>query len=246
MVLDPDLAALSAVAVCAVIWGFIFAECGLLLGLLLPGDTILFAGGLLAGAPDSELSLPLLVTGTFLAAVLGNEVGYVTGRRYGRAWIEARERGRMLEQLRRTERFYERWGWIAVVVARWIPWVRTLTPLVAGAARMDRRAFTSANIVGALPWAVGLPVLGYFAYQLPVLRQVSYAVAAISIIGSAIAAFVILRRDRRARAERAAADPTAADPAGAEGSATEPAATEPAADEPAADDGDAAPADRSG
>lgn len=200
MVLDPDLASMSAVAVYAVLWGFIFAECGLLLGLLLPGDTILFAGGLLAGSPDSPISLPLLIAGTFLAAVLGNEVGYVTGRRYGRAWIEARERGRMLEQLRRTERFYERWGWIAVVVARWIPWVRTLTPLVAGAARMDRRAFTSANVVGALPWAVGLPVLGYFAYQLPVLRQVSYAVAAASIIGSAIAAVVILRRDRRARA----------------------------------------------
>ena len=173
MLVDPDLGALTAVAVYAVLWGFVFAECGLLLGFLLPGDTILFGAGLLAGAPDSELSLPLLILGTFVAAVAGNEVGYLTGRRYGRGWVESRDRGRTLEQLRRTERFYERWGWIAVVVARWIPWVRTFTPLVAGTARMDRRAFSSANVVGALPWAVGLPLLGYFAYQLPVLRQIS-------------------------------------------------------------------------
>jgi membrane-associated protein len=86
-----------------------------------------------------------------------------------------------------------------VVVARWIPWVRTFTPLVAGAAVMDRRAFTSANVVGALPWAVGLPVLGYAAYQLPVLRSIAYAVAAFFILGSLVWVVVTVRRGRQSR-----------------------------------------------
>ncbi len=199
MLLDPDLASLTAVAVYAVLWGFIFAETGLLVGFLLPGDTILFGAGLLAGAPDSEISLPLLITGTFVAAVAGNEVGYATGKRFGRGWLERRETGRALEQLRRTEKFYDRYGWLAVVVARWIPWVRTFIPVVAGAADMRRRAFTTANVVGALPWAVGLPLLGYYAYQLPVLRTVAYAVALLSIVASIIAALVLSARERRRR-----------------------------------------------
>ena len=115
-----------------------------------------------------------------------------------------------------------------MVVARWIPWVRTFTPLVAGAARMDRRAFTSANVVGALPWAVGLPLLGYFAYQLPVLRQVSYAVAAVAILGSIIGALVLTRRDRIARRAEDAMSRT--DVASAPGAAGE------AADETVADE----------
>ncbi len=200
--MEPDLGALTAVAVYAVLWGFVFAECGLLLGFLLPGDTILFAAGLLAADPRSEVSLPLLIAGTFVAAVAGNEVGYLTGRRYGRTWIESRERGRAVEQLRRTEAFYARWGALAVVDARWIPWVRTFTPLVAGAARMPRRTFSLANVAGALPWAVGLPLLGYAAYQLPVLRSISYVVAGIAIAGSVVAALVVVRRDRAASRDR--------------------------------------------
>ena len=139
----------------AVLWGFLFAECALLLGFLLPGDTILFGAGLLAASPSSEVNIYVLVTGAFLAAVIGNEVGYVTGRRFGREWVERPREGPGREQLRRAERFYERYGWLSVVVARWIPWVRTFIPIIAGTAAMDRRAFTSANVVGALPWAVG-------------------------------------------------------------------------------------------
>jgi membrane-associated protein len=206
---------LAAVAVYAVVWGFLFAECGLLLGFLLPGDTILFGAGLLAASPNSDVNLYVLVVGAFIAAVAGNEVGYATGRRVGRGWLERRETGRALGQLRRAEAYYERWGWLSVVVARWIPWVRTFTPLVAGAAVMDRRAFTSANVVGALPWAVGLPVLGYAAYQLPVLRSIAYAVAAFFILGSLVWVVVTVRRGRQSR-------PTPASTAAAGESRSEP------------------------
>jgi membrane-associated protein len=195
----PDLTSLGAIAVYAVVWGFLFAECGLLLGFLLPGDTILFAAGLVAASPNSDVNIYVLVTGAFLAAVIGNEVGYVTGRRFGRDWVERREKGRAKEQLRRAERFYEKYGWLSVVIARWIPWVRTFIPIIAGTAAMDRRAYTSANIVGALPWAVGLPVLGYFAYQVPILRDIAYAAAGIAIAATAVTVVVGAARARRAR-----------------------------------------------
>ena len=200
--MNPDLAALTAVAVYAVVWGFLFAECGLLLGFLLPGDTILFGAGLLAAAPNSGVNLVLLVIGSFVAATLGNEVGYRTGRRYGRSWLEARESGRALEQLRHTERFYDRYGWFSVVLARWIPWVRTFTPLVAGTAAMPHRPYTSANVVGALSWAVALPIVGYVAYGFPALRTVAFSIAGIFITISLVGLVVMLVRDAVLRRRR--------------------------------------------
>ncbi len=199
MIADPNLASLTAVAVYAVVWGFLFAECGLLLGFLLPGDTILFGAGLLAASPSSDVNIALLVAGAFVAAVAGNEVGYLTGRRYGRGWLERRETGRAQDQLRRTERFYDRYGWWSVVVARWVPWVRTFTPVVAGTAVMRRRSFSSANVVGALGWAVALPVLGYLAYQLPVLRTIALVVAAVSVGMAFVGLAVVLVRGALSR-----------------------------------------------
>ena len=209
MLSDPNLTALGALAVYALVWGFLFAECGLLLGFLLPGDTILFGAGLLAASPRSEVNLALLVVGAFVAAVAGNEVGYLTGRRYGRGWLESRESGRALMQLRRTEAFYDRYGWFSVVVARWIPWVRTFTPVVAGTAAMRRPSFTSANVVGALSWAVALPIVGYVAYQLPVVRTVATTIAGVFVTVSLIGLAVLLVRDgaRRRRHRLAPRDP---------------------------------------
>jgi len=205
VIADPNLASLGALAVYAVVWGFLFAECGLLLGFLLPGDTIQFGAGLLAASPSSDVNLLVLVVGAFVAAVAGNEVGYLTGRRYGHGWLESRESGRGRTQLRRTEAFYDRYGWFSVVVARWIPWVRTFTPVVAGTAAMRRASFTSANVVGALSWAVALPILGYVAYQLPVVRTIAFTIAGIFITISLVGLAVLLVRDAlRRRRERGA------------------------------------------
>ncbi len=188
MLSGPDLATLSTAAVYAVVWGFVFVECGLLVGFLLPGDSLLFGAGLLAGSPHSSINLPLLAGGTFLAAIAGNDVAYRTGRRYGRSWIHSREEGRAKQGLRRAEEFYEARGWWSVVIARWLSWVRTFVPVIAGTAAMDRRAFTSANLVGALPWAVGLPYLGALAYTVPWLRTVAAVVAVGSIVAALIGA----------------------------------------------------------
>ncbi len=199
---DPNLGALTAIAVYAVVWGFLFAECGLLLGFLLPGDTILFGAGLLAASPSSGVNLVVLVVGAFVAAVAGNEVGYLTGRHYGRTWLERRGSGRATEQLRRTERFYERFGWFSVVMARWIPWVRTFTPVLAGTAAMDRRSFSTANVLGALTWAVALPLVGYEAYQYPVIRTIAFTVAGISIAVSLVGLAVVVVRGGARRRDR--------------------------------------------
>lgn len=207
----PDLATLSTVAVYAVVWGFVFVECGLLVGFLLPGDSLLFGAGLLAASPNSSINLPLLVTGTFIAAIAGNDVAYRTGKRYGRSWIENREPGRAKDGLRKAEEFYELRGWWSVVIARWLSWVRTFVPVIAGTAAMDRRAFTSANIVGALPWAIGLPYLGALAYSIPWLRTVASVIAIGSIVAAFIGAIYAVVRSRRHRSAKATGEPNLPD-----------------------------------
>jgi membrane-associated protein len=200
--LSPDLDALTAAAVYAVVLGFVFVESGLLVGFLLPGDTILFGAGVLSAHHGSGVSLPLLATGAFVAAVAGDSVGYAVGSRLGRGWLDRRvATGRFDEgQLRRAETFSLRWGWWAVVASRWIPWVRTFTPVLAGTTRMPYPRFLAANVVGALVWAVGLTVLGHLAARAPALRDVSYAVAAFFVLGSVVAGVVgWLRRRRAAR-----------------------------------------------
>ncbi|MGH8893295.1 MAG: DedA family protein, partial [Actinomycetes bacterium] len=148
------------------------------------------------------VDLALLATGAFAAAVAGDSVGYATGSRLGRVWLERRAAtGRFdLRHLRRAERFYERYGWWAVVAARWVPWVRTFTPVLAGTSRMGYARFLSANVVGALAWAVGLPVLGHVAASDPTVRFASYAVAALFVTGSLVAGVVGWVRRHRADA----------------------------------------------
>lgn len=199
MDLTPDLDALTAGAVYAVVFGFVFVESGLLIGFLLPGDSLLFGAGLVSARDGSGVDVAVLVVGAFLAAVLGDSVGYLTGARLGRAWLVRRiERGRFdVRHLERAERFYDRFGWWAVVVARWIPWVRTFTPVLAGTSRMSYARFLSANVVGALAWAVGLPVLGHLAATDPWVRQVSYAVAGVFIAGSLVLGVAEWIRRRR-------------------------------------------------
>ena len=198
--LSPDLSALTAGTVYAVVFGFVFVESGLLVGFFLPGDTILFGAGLVSAEPRSGVSLAVLVVGAFVAAVSGDSVGYATGSRLGRTWLERRVAAGRLDarHLRRAEKFYDDFGWWAVVAARWIPWVRTFTPILAGTSRMGYARFLSANVVGALAWAVGLPVLGHLAASNPWLRAVSYAVAGLFVAGSVLAGVAGWVRRRRA------------------------------------------------
>ena len=198
--LDPDLAHLTAGGVYAVLFALVFVESGLLVGFFLPGDTVLFAAGLLSAQPGSPLSVWVLALGVAVAAVAGDAVGYWSGRRFGRPWVERRA-GRAARHLPAAERFYDRWGWSAVVVARFVPWVRTFAPIVAGVARMPYARFGSANAVGALLWATGLVVLGHWAYSVPWLRHAAYGVAGVAVLASVVGTLagpaLARRRSRR-------------------------------------------------
>ncbi len=199
--LTPDLDSLSAVSVYAVVCGLVFVESGLLVGFFLPGDSVLFAAGLLSAEPRSGVSWAVLVSGVFVAAVVGDSVGYAFGRRLGRPWLVHRvARGRLdPRHLRRAERLYDRYGWYAVVAARWIPWLRTFTPILAGTAQMPYGRFLSANVVGGAAWAAGLVVLGNLSARNDALRLAAYVVAAVFVVGSLVLAVAAhVRRTRSA------------------------------------------------
>lgn len=224
-----DLEAMTAGAIYLAVLVLVFVESGLLVGVIFPGDSLVFTAGLLSADPDRGLNMPLLAAGVFVAAVSGDAVGYWTGRRFGRPWLMRRAK-RAAPHVERAERFYEKYGMLAVIIARFIPWVRTLTPIVAGVARMPYPRFFVANVLGGLLWGSGLVVLGYFAYSDPRVRALAYAIAGTAIALSLL--MPLIARVRRARAARATARRAPGSQAPrSEGAAQEPAtAAEPTTD----------------
>ncbi|UGT58980.1 DedA family protein [Nocardia asteroides] len=161
---DPLVSAGPAV-VWAVVLTFVFLECAVLLGLFLPGDSMLVTAGIvMASHASGEAHVWALSGGAMLAAIAGNQVGYVIGRRTGHHMV-ARKNGRYInaKNLQRVGDLLHKHGFLAVLVARWIPWVRTLCPMVAGAAGMDHRKYTIASTIGAVIWAPVLLLIGYYA-----------------------------------------------------------------------------------
>jgi membrane-associated protein len=206
----PDLAdldTLGALAVYAVVIGFVFVECALLLGFFLPGDTLLFAGGLVAADAARGVDLGWLLAGVLVAAVVGECVGYLIGARMGLTVLR-RRRGRVLtpERVARAERFTERYGVLAIIAARWIPWVRTFAPLLAGATGMPWGRFMLANVVGALCWGPTLLVAGYLAASVPVLEHVSIGVAVVAVVATTVAGGIRWWRAGRSREPGAVGD----------------------------------------
>lgn len=144
--------------------GVIFAESGLLLGFFLPGDTLLFAAGLLATKISLGVNVHVLIILLFLSAVLGDSVGYAFGRQIGPR-IFKRKDSILFQQdnLRRAEAFYERYGPLTILLARFMPVVRTFAPVVAGVGKMRYRTFVLFNLCGGLLWTASITYIGYFA-----------------------------------------------------------------------------------
>lgn len=155
-----DLTALVVAAGHLGVFAAIFAESGLFFGFFLPGDSLLFTAGLLAS--QGALDIGLLAAGSFLAAGLGDSVGYAFGRRVGPR-LFSREDSRLFRRghVERTKRFYDRHGAKTIVLARFVPIVRTFAPILAGVGGMRYRVFLTYNLLGAGLWAVGVPLLGY-------------------------------------------------------------------------------------
>ena len=201
--LDPNFLlqtfGLLGVAVC------VFAETGLLIGFFLPGDSLLFTAGILAAA--GKLPIAWLVVVAFVAAVVGDSVGYAIGKRTGTSLYQRPEgRLRLRTRIEQARAFYERRGASTIVLARFIPIIRTFAPVVAGAAGMPYRRFVTYNVLGGLLWGVGVTLAGFALgnvipnidrYLLPVIA----VVVAISLAPPVIEA---VRARRRRTAERGA------------------------------------------
>lgn len=142
----------------------VFAESGLLIGFFLPGDSLLFTAGFLTHQGILNINIHLLVTILFIAAAVGDSVGYMFGNRVGRKIF--RKPDSLLfkkENITHAEKFYEKHGPKTIIIARFIPIVRTFAPIVAGIGKMHYRTFILFNLIGALLWAVGVTYLGYYA-----------------------------------------------------------------------------------
>ncbi|HEY8445862.1 MAG TPA: VTT domain-containing protein [Thermomicrobiales bacterium] len=168
----------------------IFAETGLLVGFFLPGDSLLFTAGFLAS--QDLLNIWILVAVCFAAAVIGDAVGYTFGLRVGRGLFNRPEsRWFKPKYLEKAEAFFEKHGGKAVILARFMPIVRTFVPIVAGVGAMQYRRFVVFNVIGAIMWAVGIPFAGYFlgsaipsvdTYLLPIIAVIIF----VSFLPSAI------------------------------------------------------------
>ena len=202
-VLDPEH--LIEVVGLIGIFAIVFAESGLLVGFFLPGDSLLFTAGFLASAPssvDDSLHLPLgwLLVGCFVAAVAGDQVGYVFGRRVGPALFR-RPDSRFFKQenVDKAQGFFDRYGAKTIVLARFVPVVRTFAPIVAGVSRMNYRTFVTFNIVGGFAWSIGITLLGYFLGQIEVIEQ-NLELAILTIV--AVSVVPIARELWKARKEK--------------------------------------------
>jgi membrane-associated protein len=173
----------------ALLFLIVFVETGLVVMPFLPGDSLLFVVGTLAGA--GLLSLPLVIVLLLVAAIAGDQVNYSIGRYVGPAvWKWEQTRWFNRRAFEQAHAFYERYGGITIVLARFMPFIRTFAPFVAGVAEMDRARFTGYNVLGAFLWVVGLTVAGYLFGNLPwVQEHLSKIIWALIIVPGLIAIY---------------------------------------------------------
>ncbi len=175
----------------------VFAESGLLIGMFLPGDSLLFAAGLLAESGFFSIG-PLMMV-VVAAAILGDSAGYWFGKKVGDHLYD-REDSRFFkkEYLKRTERFYKKYGGRALILARFVPIVRTLTPILAGAGSMTYRKFLSYNIVGGILWGAGMTLFGFlFGSIIPDSEKYIVPISLIIIVLSLFPILLNMTRGKR-------------------------------------------------
>jgi len=186
----------------------VFAESGLLIGFFLPGDSLLFIAGFLTSSAgpaalgvkaDSLPSLPLVAIVVALAAILGDQAGYIFGRRVGPSLFQ-REQSRLFKpsHVQKAHGFLEKHGSKTIVMARFVPIVRTFAPIVAGVSKMNYRTFVTYNIVGGIIWGVGLTTLGHYLGDIAWVKD-NIELASLAIVFISILPMIIeVIRHRRA------------------------------------------------
>lgn len=189
-----------------ILFAIVFCETGLVVTPFLPGDSLIFAAGALAGANALEIGvvIPLLIA----AAVIGDNVNYVIGRNVGPRVFKGRNRFFKREHLVRTHEFYERHGGKMLVLARFVPIVRTFAPFVAGIGRMSYPRFLGFSVAGGTLWVSGFGLLGYFFGSMPIVQE-NFSVAVIAIIFISLVPMVVeVWKARRSRSPAGARRPS--------------------------------------
>lgn len=185
----------------------IFAETGLLIGFFLPGDSLLFFAGFLASEAAFEQfgerympSLWVVMLVTSVAAILGDQVGYMIGAKFGpRIFDKPKSRFFDPKNVRKAEVFFEKHGSKTIVLARFVPIVRTFVPTVAGVSNMHYRTFVTYNVIGGVLWACGFTTLGYFLGEIDAVKN-NIEIAAIVIVLVSVTPIAIeFLRHRKAR-----------------------------------------------
>ena len=181
----------------------VFAETGLVVTPFLPGDSLLFVAGTLAAA--GGLDLGLLIVLLCIAAILGDSVNYAIGKHVGERMVRS---GRFVRQehIDRTHAFFDRYGGKTIVIARFVPIVRTFAPFVAGIGKMDYGRFLLFNVTGGVFWVVSLTTAGYFFGNLPIVKDNLSLVVLGIVIASIMPAVIEYVRHRRATARASAGE----------------------------------------
>lgn len=189
------------------LFAIVFAESGLFFGFFLPGDSLLFAAGLFSARGDLP-HIAIIALGCTIAAVAGDQVGYAFGKKTGSSLFN-RPNSRFFKQsyIDKAEEFFDHYGAKAIVLARFVPIVRTFTPIVAGASKMDYRRFVTFNVIGGTGWACGFTVLGWalgtkFEWMVDKIEIVALVIVVFSLIPIAIE---FIRHRRKAKAAGAIA-----------------------------------------
>lgn len=157
----------------AILFLIIFVETGVVVMPFLPGDSLLFAAGMLAAQPNG-LNVWIVIGLLIIAAILGDSLNYYIGKQFGMRVTRFKLFGKQMvkeEHIAKTNAFYEKYGSKTIVIARFVPIVRTLAPFVGGIGRMNYKTFITYNVAGALLWVIGLTLAGYFLGNIPIVRD---------------------------------------------------------------------------
>jgi len=189
--LDPAAIAGAGTWALPLICAIVFAETGLLLGFLLPGDTLLIITGVFTFSNVIHIDIWWVCLAISVAAFLGGEVGYLIGHRVGPRIFERKESGLFsIENVKRTNGFFERFGGLAVIVARFVPIVRTFAPVAAGVGHMNYKKYSLYNAIGAIIWGSGLTFAGYLLGYIPPVRDFVVEYIDVILIGAVVITLV--------------------------------------------------------
>jgi membrane-associated protein len=189
----------------------VFAESGLLIGFFLPGDSLLFIAGFFSSSAaaevsDVKLSLPLVILVSTAMAIIGDQVGYIIGNKAGPAMFN-RPKSRLFDPAHvvKAQSFFDKYGARTIILARFIPIVRTFAPVVAGVGNMHYRTFVRYNIIGGILWGTGLPLLGYFLGQFEIVKN-NIEIAVLVVVAISVLPVVIEFINHRRKKSQHSAD----------------------------------------